>query len=77
VADVVGRPLRALPLDDLAAREHLLQTTPPAIVDSFFHLYRNGGLDESVVTDVVARVLGRPAGTFRSWTLRHRDELVA
>lgn len=75
VARKVGRPLHPVPLDDAAARELLLKTAPPAIVDAFFTLYRHGGLDESLVTHDVASVLGRPPNTFGHWVRRHREQL--
>ena len=73
VAEVVGRPLIPVTLDDDRARDRMLGDRPPAIVDAFFQLYRSGGLDESVVTRTVPDLLGRPAGTFREWVVRHRD----
>jgi uncharacterized protein YbjT (DUF2867 family) len=76
VGEVTGRTLNGIPLDDAATREHLLRTTPPAIVEALFALYRGGGLDESFVTNAVPRILGRPAGTFRSWAVRERASLA-
>jgi uncharacterized protein YbjT (DUF2867 family) len=74
LAEVLGRPLEIVDVPVAAMRRAMRdQGLDPSFVDVAVRgqeLVRAGG--NALVTDDVARVLGRPAGTFRTWASDHR-----
>jgi uncharacterized protein YbjT (DUF2867 family) len=75
LADVLGRPVRTEDVPPEMAQAHLLAGgTPPEWVDLILEgsgYVAAGGV--AVVTDDVARVLGRPPRSFRQWAEQHRS----
>jgi uncharacterized protein YbjT (DUF2867 family) len=76
LADVLGRPLTAVPQPNDETRAEMLATTPPDYVDAFFDFSVNGALDESHVLPTVRDVTGREPGTFAAWAKRHAPDFA-
>jgi hypothetical protein len=64
---VLGRPVELIPEADGPARRRMAASMPGPMVDSFFQFFRRGGYDDSQVSDVAPRLLGRALRTFREW----------
>jgi len=71
LAGVLKRPLHYEPLSDEAARTRMATDTPAPIIEAFFRFYSEGEFDDSIVLDVVERILGRPPRTFADWARAH------
>jgi uncharacterized protein YbjT (DUF2867 family) len=71
LATVLERPLRYEPISDDVARSEMAESTPAAYIEAFFRFYSDGEFDDSAVEDTVARITGRPPGTFERWAQAH------
>lgn len=71
LAVVLKRPLHYEPLSDEAARTRMATDTPAPIIEAFFRFYSEGEFDDSIVLDVLERILGRPPRTFADWARAH------
>jgi uncharacterized protein YbjT (DUF2867 family) len=78
LAEELGRPIQTVDVPPDAARRQMLAAgLDPSVVDVAVRghqLVRAGG--NAVVTDDVARILGHPARTFRTWVRDHRDAFL-
>ena len=70
LADVLGRPLQTVDVPPEALLDSGLEPSVAQMAVRGQRLVRDGG--NALVTDHVARVLGRPARTFRTWAADHR-----
>jgi uncharacterized protein YbjT (DUF2867 family) len=70
LAEVLGRPLTTVDVPPEALLNHGLDPSVAEMAVRGQYLVRAGG--NALVTDDVARVLGRPARTFRTWAADHR-----
>jgi uncharacterized protein YbjT (DUF2867 family) len=77
LADVLGRPLTAVPQSNDEARAEMLASTPPEYVDAFFDFAVGGALDESRVLPTVRDITGHEPGTFAAWAKRHAPDFAA
>jgi hypothetical protein len=71
LAEVLGRPLATVDVPPEALLNHGLEPSVAEMAVRGQYLVRAGG--NALVTDDVARVLGRPARTFRTWAADHRS----
>lgn len=62
---------------DDQVRERFARELPPAYAAAFLDFYVDGTLDDSRVLSTVIELIGRPAGTYEGWVVRHRDALLA
>ncbi|MFD8631950.1 NAD(P)H-binding protein [Streptomyces sp. NPDC059533] len=72
LAELLGRPLRCAALEPEQARTALRRVHPEAVADAL--VYRAGRqvqAGKGRVEDTVPALLGRPAGSFRSWAGDH------
>ena len=63
----LGVPVHLEPVPAARVEEHLAAQMPAPYVEAFLDFYLAGSLDESVVTDTVQEVTGRPPVTFDEW----------
>jgi uncharacterized protein YbjT (DUF2867 family) len=71
IGEAIGRPLRFEQLPPDVARDTLFPGTPPELADSIIAAHGAMVRHPEPVTDTVAALLGRPALTYRRWTLDH------
>ena len=72
LAQVLGRPLRFEELSEEQARQGLLRRYPPEVAEALLASaarQRDGG--KALVTGTVARLTGRPPGSFHTWARDH------
>lgn len=78
VGAATGRSLRYEEVPPDAARQAMVgRGIPAAFVDAYLLFQADAARGPARVTGVVADVLGRPAGTFASWAVRHRESFLA
>lgn len=78
IGTATGRPLRYQELSPDAIRQTMVaRGVPVAFVDAFLRFQAHAARGPARVTGVVAEVLGRPAGTFAAWAVRHRESFLA
>ena len=73
MTEILGRPIRYEPASVVGYLRHLLQqglVVPQAVVQTILHVGLRGG-DAEPVTDMVERLLGRPATTLRQYVIDH------
>jgi uncharacterized protein YbjT (DUF2867 family) len=73
LGEVLGRPIELTPESDAAAHQRLATAMPEPMVDAFLQFFRRGGYDDSHVSDVAPRLLGRALHTFRDWAEANAD----
>jgi uncharacterized protein YbjT (DUF2867 family) len=75
LGELLGRDLRLEAEPDDVARARMAASMPGQYVDAFFRFFRGGEYDDSRVDPTAERLLGRPAGSFRSWAERCASRL--
>lgn len=71
---VLDRNINLVVEPDRVARQRMGQQMAKPLVDAFFQFYRQGGYNDSIIDPTLPELLGRPAGDFYHWVLRHQDE---
>ncbi|MFI6939724.1 NAD(P)H-binding protein [Streptomyces sp. NPDC050418] len=78
IAAARGSAVRLVELSEEQAREQWRANGLPAeTIDFLVMVYRDTPVEGRTVTDVVARVTGRPARTFAQWAREHAAEFTA
>lgn len=77
IGEVLGRSLAWEDVEAGEARSRMVATGwPPSYADGALDYFRQLTTEDEVGSDTVARVLGRPATTFRAWVERRSDAFV-
>ena len=72
IGEVIGRPLRYDEISPPAAAGAMVaQGIPQAFVDAMMARYSREAGEPAPVTDVVEKILGRPARTYADWVADH------
>ncbi|WP_433719266.1 NAD(P)H-binding protein [Actinoplanes sp. CA-051413] len=72
LAEVLGRPLRAVGQTREQTHDELYATLPTEYAAAFEAFFADGVIDETTVTTTVEEVIGHPGRTFARWVSDHR-----
>jgi uncharacterized protein YbjT (DUF2867 family) len=76
IGDAIGRPLRFEEISEETARNQMLATMPPPIVDMLLRAYAAAVNRPAFVTSTVAELTGSTAATFRQWADDHAQDFL-
>ena len=76
IGDAIGRPLRFEEISEETARNQMLATMPPPIVDMLLRAYAAAVNRPAFVTSTVAELTGNTAATFRQWAGDHAQDFL-